>query len=25
VLGGDHSITWPNATAIAELHWHPAL
>jgi len=21
VLGGDHSITWPNATAIAELRW----
>jgi len=21
VLGGDHSITWPNATAVAELRW----
>ena len=21
VLGGDHSITWPNATAIASLRW----
>ena len=21
VLGGDHSITWPNATAIAEMRW----
>lgn len=25
VLGGDHSITWPNATAIAELRWPKAL
>ena len=21
VLGGDHSITWPNATAVAEMRW----
>jgi agmatinase len=21
VLGGDHSITWPNATAVADLRW----